>query len=76
MRTKIKVYAALLSLGFVVTAWASPGTLPVPPAQEMEAPALNKPQQKPVTPPLKTSGSDSNKYRTTRVGSAAFSRDD
>jgi len=56
MRTKIKVYAVLLSLGFVVTAWASPGTLPVPPAQEMEAPALNKPLQKPVTPPLPTRG--------------------
>jgi len=56
MRTKLKGYAALLSLGFVVTAWASPGAPPVPPAQTMEAPALNKPRQKPVTPPVPSRG--------------------
>lgn len=50
------VYAALLSLGFAVTARASPGALPVPPAQEGEVPALNKLQQKPVTPPAPTRG--------------------
>jgi hypothetical protein len=51
MRTRIIIHAALLSLGYVVTAWASPGPLPVPLTQETEAPALNEAQQKPVIPP-------------------------
>ncbi|HSJ38284.1 MAG TPA: hypothetical protein VK945_08780 [Planococcus sp. (in: firmicutes)] len=38
MRTRVIVYAALLSLGFVIPAWATPRTLPVSPAQEKEAP--------------------------------------
>ncbi|MGA9163676.1 MAG: hypothetical protein WBZ31_04410 [Thiobacillus sp.] len=51
MRTRIIIHAALLSLGYVVTAWASPGPLPVPLTQETEAPTLNEAQQKPVLPP-------------------------
>ena len=56
MRTKIMLYAALLSLGFVITAWASPSTLPVSPAQEKEIPLMNEPQHKPVTPPVPLRG--------------------
>jgi len=51
MRKKIIVYAALLSLGFVITAWARPGTRPVSPAQEEEMPLMNEPRKKPVAPP-------------------------
>jgi len=50
------VYAALLSLGFALPAWASPRTQPVPPAQEMETPPMNEPWQKPATPPVPPRG--------------------
>ena len=56
MRTKRIVFAALLSLGFVLPAGASPRTLPVPPVQEMETPPVSEPRQKPVTPPLPPRG--------------------
>ncbi|MFH1186540.1 MAG: hypothetical protein V1755_16130, partial [Chloroflexota bacterium] len=56
MRAKITVYAALLALGYVVTAWGSPRVLPVPPVQALEAPALVAPGQKPVTLPAPTRG--------------------
>lgn len=56
MRTIVKGYAALFSMGFVVMAWASPGTLPMPPEQEMEVPALIEPKPKPVTPPVPSRG--------------------
>lgn len=56
MRTQIRVYAALLSLGFVITAWASPSTLPVSPAQEEEMPRMNKHQKKPVIPSAPSRG--------------------
>lgn len=50
MRIRIIVSAALLSLGFVFPAGASPRTLPVPPAPEMATPPMNEPRQKPVMP--------------------------
>lgn len=50
------VYAALLSLGFVASAWGSPHTLPVAPVLESEKSLRNEPQQKPVTPPAPTRG--------------------
>lgn len=50
MRIKIIVSAALLSLGFVLPAGASPRTLPVSPALEMATPPMNEPRQKPVMP--------------------------
>ena len=50
MRTKIIVYAALLSPGFVIPAWATLRTLPVSPAREKEAPLMNEPRQERVTP--------------------------
>jgi len=56
MRTKIIVYAALLSLGFVITAWASPSPLPVSPAQENEMPPMSETRQKPLTPPVPLRG--------------------
>lgn len=56
MRTKVIVYAALLSLGFVIPAWATPRTLPVSPAQEKEAPLMNEPRQERVTPPVPPRG--------------------
>jgi len=56
MRTQIMVYVALLSLGFIITAWATPHTLPVPPAQEREMPLMKEPQQKPVAPPVPPRG--------------------
>ena len=56
MRTKIMVYAALLSLGFVITAWASPSPLPVSPAQENEMPPMSETRQKPLTPPVPSRG--------------------
>jgi len=56
MRKKIIVYAALLSLGFVITAWASPSTLPVLPEQEGEMPLMNEPRKKPVVPPVPPRG--------------------
>lgn len=56
MRTKVLVYAALLSLGFVITAWARPGPLPVLPAQENAAPLMNEPRQERVTPPVPPRG--------------------
>lgn len=56
MRTHISVFVALLSLGGAVTVWASPRSLPVPPPQVREAPALNESQPKLVTLPLPTRG--------------------
>ena len=56
MRTKIMLYAALLLLGFSVPVWASPGSLPVPPARESDIPLMNESRQKPVTPPVPTRG--------------------
>ncbi|HWR76376.1 MAG TPA: hypothetical protein VN283_04095 [Thiobacillus sp.] len=57
MRTKIIVFAALLSLGFVFPAWASTGPQPVLPAQEMDTPPLmNEPRQKSVMPPVPPRG--------------------
>ncbi len=56
MRTKVIVYAALLSLGFVIPAWATPRTLPVSPAREKEAPLMNEPRQERVTPPVPPRG--------------------
>lgn len=56
MQTKNMVYAALLLLGFVLPAWASPRAQPVPPAQEMETPPGNEPWQKPVMPPVPPRG--------------------
>ena len=56
MRTKIVVYVALLSLGLVVPAWATPRALPVPPVQEMKVPALDEPRPQPVMPPLPPRG--------------------
>jgi len=56
MRTKIIVYAALLSLGFVIPAWAAPRTLPASPAQEKEAPLMSELRQERVTPPVPSRG--------------------
>lgn len=56
MRTKIMVYAALLSLGFVVSAWASSSPQPVPPVEERTIPLMNQPRQRPVTPPVPSRG--------------------
>lgn len=50
MRTRIMVHAALLALGFVLPAWASPRFLPAP-VPELEAPAVNESRQMPVMPP-------------------------
>ena len=50
------LYAALLSLGFVITTWASPSTLPVSPAQEKEMPPMSETRQKPLTPPVPLRG--------------------
>jgi hypothetical protein len=50
------VYAALLSLGFVLPALASPRTQPVPPAQEMETSPMKEPRQTPVMPPVPPRG--------------------
>lgn len=56
MRTRIMMYAALLSLGLVNTAWASPGARPASPAAEREAPLANAAQQKSVAPPVPLRG--------------------
>jgi hypothetical protein len=56
MSTKVLACAALLSLAFVIPAWASPRILPVPPGPEMEVPALDESRQKPVTPPVPPRG--------------------
>ncbi|MHB1084675.1 MAG: hypothetical protein ACYCZA_07530 [Thiobacillus sp.] len=56
MQAKILVCAALLSPGFVIPVWASPRTLPVPPVQVLDAPAINAPRHKPVTLPLPPRG--------------------
>lgn len=56
MQAKILVYAALLALGFVIPVWASPRTLTVPPVQVLDAPAINKPRQKPITLPVPPRG--------------------
>jgi len=56
MRTQITVYVALLSLGFIITAWATPLILPVPPAQEGEMPLMHEPRQKPVALPVPPRG--------------------
>src|SRR5512139_4334267 len=56
MRTTILASAALLSLGFVLPALASPRTQPVPPAQEMETPSRNESRQQPVMPPVPSRG--------------------
>lgn len=60
MRTKNLVYAALLSLGFVLPAWASPNTQPVPPAREVGASPgslpMHEPGKKPVSPPVSPRG--------------------
>jgi cytochrome c5 len=56
MSTRIMAFAALLSLGFAIPAWASPRILPVSPDHELEAPAWNEPRQKPVTPPVPPRG--------------------
>lgn len=51
MQTKVIVYAALLSLGFIIPAGATPHTRPVSPAQEKEAPRMNEPRHTPPVPP-------------------------
>lgn len=53
MRTRIMMYAALLWLGIVNTAWASPGARP---ALERATPLTNDGLQKPVAPPVPLRG--------------------
>lgn len=56
MRTKITVCVALLLLGAVLTAWASPSPLLVPPVQKIDVPVLLEPQQNPVPLPVPSRG--------------------
>ena len=56
MRTNAIVYAVLLSLGFILPAWASSHTQGISPAEETVAPSLNEPRPKPVTPPVPPRG--------------------
>lgn len=56
MRTRIMLYAALLSLGLVNTAWASPGARPATPAPERAMPLTNDGLEKPLAPPVPLRG--------------------
>jgi hypothetical protein len=56
MRTRIIIHAALLSLGYVVTAWGSPRAELTQPAGATEAPSMAEPGQQAIKPPVPSRG--------------------